>query len=106
MCRASISVLLMLLLSGLAAFAVSYSPLPATPQSGEMPCGGHHSCCVGPSPVNVPSLPSTLNLHRPPAVRRHDGPSATRPSFNLVMAYSVDALALPFNSAFSTVLRI
>jgi hypothetical protein len=104
MCRASISVLLMLLLGGMLAFAASFAPLPAPPP--RMPCGGHHSCCISPSPGTVPALPSTLNRHRSPVARSCGAPFAVRPSSNYGTGYAVDTLSLPTQSAFSTVLRI
>jgi hypothetical protein len=104
MCRAAISVLLMLLLGGMTAFAASLAPLPAF--ALQMPCGGHPSCCVSPSPGNVPALPSTLDWHRSPVVHSHHALDAVPSGPTSRVAYAVDALDLPSCSCFSTVLRI
>ena len=106
MWRASISVLLMLLMGGMVAFAAAFTLVPGAPQPGEMPCGGHHSCCVSPSPSSAPALPSTLNWHRSPITCTHSAFPRTHLGPRSRMAYTVDVRSLPSCSAFSSVLRI
>src|ERR1700675_2631679 len=41
------------------------APKIDTPPSPEnMPCGGHHSCCLRPGPGNVANVPALTGLHR------------------------------------------
>src|SRR5712691_2930208 len=97
MFRRLLAGLLMLVLSGTAAFAQpSASPRPAalapivyvhaseahkcchssaSPRlevapplpPAHMPCGNEHSCCASPGPANVPEVPSTFGQQRPDA---------------------------------------
>jgi len=106
MCRASISILLLLLLGGMVAFAASFTPEAAAAQPGEMPCGGHHSCCVSPSPSYLATLPSTLNWHRSSIAYSYPSVAAPSPSPGSRIAYTFDARHFPSSYAFSTVLRI
>jgi hypothetical protein len=96
----------MLLLGGMAAFATTFGPMPGLPQAGPMPCGGHHSCCISPSPANVPAPPTTLNWHSSPAANSHEEFCLTRPVSRALLPYETVVLNLPSYAAFSTVLRI
>src|SRR5215470_17143872 len=105
MCRASISVLLVLLVGGMLAFATPFVPPPGAPQSGPMPCGGHHPCCISPAPQSIPALPAAPNGQGSLAVSSHGDFPVPDSDSAFKIACAVATPNLPAYSAFSTVLR-
>jgi len=78
--------------------------LPAEPSG--MPCGGQHSCCLRPGPVNSPEVLTTLGLQRPGLNRTvsvADAPRDASSSLPTNSKSDTDFLPKP---ALSTVLRI
>lgn len=74
--------------------------------SSEMPCGGHHSCCMSSAPEYSANVPTTLTWERQGMAHDSDVIQTAFPGHNLRTFRGAPSVYLLLYSRFSTVLRI